>query len=379
MAAATCCWSGPAPSWCSLNIRSARSRVGTWTRLLWECSCPSGPTSAHRPDPAGWTVASSSPAPATTTTRVRHPDPGVPSLPPAPGGLQLYGWTAIDAQTSAPRSSSPTSARMSRYRSALSPTPNPKKAALLKEFHIATRSSQFQAGLLHSFSIPPLARGFPLLPGVWRNPLRDERLAALAPCPRSGGLFFAGRDRQAAAVTKLKIVSWNINSVRARTGTGRAPDRGAAARPVVPAGNQGASTASSRPTCSAGLATGTSSSTASGCTMASRSSAGSAARPRQARLAGQWRSAPRRRPPAVRNPARERLCPGRRRHPRPQAQPQVRPEARLHRAHDPLVGRSQRSRRSSSATSTSRRSNATCGATRPCSRSSAIRRSRSRR
>ena len=61
------------------------------------------------------------------------------------------------------------------------------------------------------------------------------------------------------------------------------------------------------------------------------------------------------------------------------AQPQVRPEARLHRAHDPLVRRTCASRPSSSATSTSRRWNATSGATRRCSTSSAIRRSRSTR
>ena len=42
-----------------------------------------------------------------------------------------------------------------------------------------------------------------------------------------------------------------------------------------------------------------------------------AAGPRQARLAGQWRGAPRRRPARMRNSARERLRPGRRRHARP--------------------------------------------------------------
>ena len=59
--------------------------------------------------------------------------------------------------------------------------------------------------------------------------------------------------------------------------------------------------------------------------------------------------------------------------------PEVRPEARLHRADDALVGGPATSRRSSSATSTSRRWSATSGATRRCSTSSATRRSRSRR
>ena len=55
------------------------------------------------------------------------------------------------------------------------------------------------------------------------------------------------------------------------------------------------------------------------------------------------------------------------------AEPQIRPEARLPRADDALVGSARRARRSWSAISTSRRSNATCGATSSCSTSSATR------
>jgi hypothetical protein len=42
--------------------------------------------------------------------------------------------------------------------------------------------------------------------------------SALAPCPRSGGLCVWGRCGLlgASGVSKLKIASWNINSVRAR-------------------------------------------------------------------------------------------------------------------------------------------------------------------
>ena len=55
------------------------------------------------------------------------------------------------------------------------------------------------------------------------------------------------------------------------------------------------------------------------------------------------------------------------------AQSQIRPEARLHRADDALVRDAAPARRSWSATSTSRRSNATSGATSSCSTSSATR------
>ena len=81
----------------------------------------------------------------------------------------------------------------------------------------------------------------------------------------------------------------------------------------------------------------------------------------------------------TRRAAGECLCPRGRRRARPRGEPQIRPEARFRRADDALVRRARPARRSWPATSTSRRSNATCGATSSCSTSSATRRSRSRR
>ncbi len=82
-----------------------------------------------------------------------HPEFGTLILaflraPAAPGGLQLYGWTAIDAQNKR------TTVKLTdvRYNVAVPESAfayaEPKNGgARLKKFHIATRSSQFQAGL----------------------------------------------------------------------------------------------------------------------------------------------------------------------------------------------------------------------------------------
>ena len=169
--------------------------------------------------------------------------------------------------------------------------------------------------------------------------------SALAPCPRSGGLFLIGaRQAKRRHVGKrLKIASWNINSVRARTAlverliAEQQPDilclqETKVLDSIFPADlfdrhgyvhrqlngqrmHHGVAILSRVPLRGSG----------------------------QARLAGQWRGAARRRAARMRDPARERLCA------RPAAtspdrtrQPEVRPEARLHRADDALVRRAER-------------------------------------
>ena len=192
-------------------------------------------------------------------------------------------------------------------------------------------------------------------------------MVGLRSTPPERGPFFLSEDHLCC---RIVICRKPVPAFRhdARTSTGRVP---AANRPPCPPSSRllpGTSTASARgwrssrnssprnariycacrrprsatPTfpraCSPARLQLTSSSAASRCITASPSPAASRSARMRARLAGQWRGPARRRAPRLRHPARERLCPGRRRHSRPRPESQVRPEARLHRADDPLVG-----------------------------------------
>ena len=169
-------------------------------------------------------------------------------------------------------------------------------------------------------------------------------------------------------------------SIRARIEIVEKFLRRGSARHLVPAGDQGPRLRLPGRACSAGSATTTSSSAASRCTMASPSLSRVPMR-EEDRL--DWQANGEARHVGVRLDCGIRLenvyVPAGGDIPDRDAEPQVRPEARLHRADDALVRGAATARRSWSATSTSRRSNATSGATSSCSTSSATRRSRSRR
>ncbi len=128
----------------------------------------------------------------------------------------------------------------------------------------------------------------PCYPGA-QDPLRDERLAALAPRPRSGGLCFAsaasrarGSRARAGQCTKRSRSprGTSIRCARASPSSSgccarSGPTSCACRKPRL-------STRSSRPSCSGGTVMSTSSCTARRCTMASPSSAESSSSSRAA-------------------------------------------------------------------------------------------------
>ena len=215
----------------------------------------------------------------------------------APGGLQLYGWTAIDRRTTAPRSSCRTSATTSPSRKAPSPTPNRRRKSDEKSFVLRLVHRSVRRACLNRRSILQLLGVSPCYPGCG-IPCVTNAWSALAPCPRSGGLFRIGRRRAKrsgyvsnTAQDRLLEHQFGAGAHRA----GRAADRRAAARHPVPAGNQGARQHLSRRAVRPARLYPSAAQRPADASWRRDPQPRAAEGSRQARLAGQWRGAPYRR------------------------------------------------------------------------------------